>query len=198
MSEKDLDIIAEDNSGELAKPRVETPEDRRIFRHTVETFANGLAAVNVSRQYADRFVGEMVGRLRAFSEKEYTSIPLYKMLKQEMVYATGITFHGELLFKENPDFPEAVWGFDEAFPTLMLSLPRWLTPKMYKYADRMRGCVLKWYKAAYAIEDPRKPSNDIWGPTWGTQFWRGFVNNFLRAGVSLEGAASGSISTLWA
>lgn len=198
MSQDDLDRIAADESGELQKPRVETPEDKRIFRHTVESFSNGLAAVNVSRQYADRFTMEMTGRLRKFSEKEYTSVPIYKMLKSEMVFATGITFHGELIFKENPDFPERVWGFDEAFPVLMLSLPRWLTPKKYAYADRMREAVQKWYKAAYAIEDPRTPTNDIWGPVWGTQFWRGFVSNFLRAGISLDGAAAGSISTLWA
>lgn len=59
-------------------------------------------------------------RYQNFSDKEAVTVSLFKLLKKEMVFASGIALHGEVLFEENPDFHEALWGFDEAFPNLLL------------------------------------------------------------------------------
>lgn len=80
----------------------------------------------------------------------------------------------------------------------MTQLPRWLVPKTYAQADRLRDALRRWYRAAIAQNDPSKPQDAHWDPFWGSRFWRRFVYNFTRTGIDIEDAATGSMTTLWA
>lgn len=200
VPEPDLQILLDDNSGEQAKPKEGTnvPPEKRILRNAGEIFSNHLLAVAATKDIAEKFLECIPKQFGAVSDKEWTSIPLFKWMRREMVYASGKAFHGEVLFEQNPEWQNLLWGFDEAFPTLALNTPQWMAPRMYKLRDAYRDSVSKWYRAAIKDDDLSTPSDAPWTREWGSRFWREFVRNLIKSGFTVEGAARASLSTLWA
>ena len=194
----DFHLLKSDESGETARPLYDIAPEKRIWRHAAEVFTAHLSHGHAVQLLADKFQEQFTKELAAQSDKDFISVPMYKFLQKHMLVASGVAFTGEELFVQNPQWHKTLWDYDAIFLPLNLGLPDWMVPRIRDARNRMKDSIVKWYKAAYAADDLKTSGDVDWEPRWGSRFWREFVRNFLNAGMTVEGAAASSMSTIWA
>lgn len=197
MSEKDLAIFRDDQSGYGTQSLTNGPNETRVWKRTHDLGATALSngpSVNI---LTSRFIDEFVTQLDLEPLNETITTPLYDFLKKKMFVASTISLVGTEIFRLNPGFVKTYWDFDDAFLTIALGLPKFLASTQNAALNRMLKACTEWINSAYGNLDPDDEDSD-WEKNFGSKFMRKTAQELEIAGMTREGQAVGLLPVIWA
>ena len=88
---------------------------------------------------------------------EWVELPdLNDFWRSQIVDAAIKALFGTHFLRLNPGFPNDFWTYIADISTLMMGLPRWVTPKAYADRDRVLAPLKQWHEYAEAHSDYTK------------------------------------------
>lgn len=197
MSEQDLAIFQDDQSGYGTQSLTNAPNETRVWKRTHDLGATALSSGPSVNILTSRFIEEFVTELDLEPLNEPTTTPLYDFLKKKMFVASTISLVGTEIFSLNPGFVKTYWEFDDAFLMIALGLPKFLASKQNAALDRMLKATNKWIDSAYNNLDPNDEKSD-WEKNFGSKYMRKTAQELEIAGMTREGQAIALLPVIWA
>lgn len=197
MSEKDLAIFQDDQSGFATQSLTNGPNETRVWKRTHDLGATALSNGPSVNMLTSRFIEEFVTELDMEPLNKTMTTSLYDFLKKKMFVASTISLVGTEIFRLNPGFLKTYWDFDDAFLKIALGLPKFLASKQNAALDRMTKASAKWIESAYSNLDPDDEESD-WEKNFGSKYMRKTTQELEIAGMTREGQSIALLPIIWA
>jgi hypothetical protein len=161
------------------------PVDRIWYHHS--TAAHKYLSGKFLQAMGQRFIKFLADETAANSTigKEWIELPdLYDFWRSQIVHAAIKALFGTHFLRLNPSFTDDFWRYIADISTLMMGLPRWVTPKAYADRDRVLEAIKRWHEYAEAHSDYTKsgPDDPEWDEYWGSKYLK--VRHQFRHDIS--------------
>lgn len=173
---KAIHIYWDDKSGISPIPLAGTnvaPENR--IWHLQSTAAHKNLSGNSLKAMGKRFMEFLAEDIAADSSigDDWVQLPdLYGFWQSQVVRAAIKSLFGSHILRLNPTFVDDFWTYVAQMSTLMMGLPRWVTPTAYADRDRVLTALMRWHEYAKAHSDFTKtgPDDVEWDEYWGSKY----------------------------
>ncbi|KAL2822611.1 cytochrome P450 [Aspergillus granulosus] len=171
-----MPMYRNDNSGiaPIPLPNTHVAPEHRIYYHQHKS-AHRFLTGDALRGMTDRFMRvlseELHGDLSIAPDDDWVQLPdLYTFWRSRIFHAAVHALFGPYLPLLTPSFETDFWNYIDAIPTLVMGLPRWMTPAAYAARDRVFTAVKIWHRFARAHSDYRcnSPEGPEWDKYWGS------------------------------
>ncbi|KAH8168936.1 cytochrome p450 domain-containing protein [Sarocladium implicatum] len=197
-------LFEKDDSGYGPHPLQEStvePDDRIMYHQHNFTIKNlsGESLSTLTRRYQEELVKTFT-QLSGELGDEWVELPdLTEFLHKHVAHAAVIAIYGPHLLRLNPGFIDDLWSFFPWVMFLLLKLPRWLAPRVYRTRERLLEGIMRYYQHAEANYDA-KGSEQQWEEHWGSRFTRTKHREFWGgfSAMDAKARAAEDLSFLWA
>lgn len=197
VTPKDLQRFKDDESGRGQKPLYPIAEKDRMWAPNHKIMVENLSSTAACAVMMEKFSELLKEQLDKRSTTQWEIKNLWNFVKTDIVEVAIISLAGTKLLELNPDFTEAMWGFDESVFPLVMGLPRFLYRKGFARRDRFHDMGVKWHEYAFANYDFDGP--DVpWEEIWGTRFVREHAKFLKDRGFDKRSRSGMSLGSIWA
>lgn len=183
-----IHIYKDDISGISPAPLPGThvlPENRIWYHHSAAAHKH-LSGKSLQAM-GQRFMEFLAADIAADSSigHEWVELPdLYEFWRAQIVDAAIKALFGTHILRLNPSFTNDFWTYIADISTLMMGLPRWVTPKAYADRERVLQAIKRWhvYAEAHSEYTKTEPDDPEWDEYWGSKYLK--VRHQFRHAIS--------------
>lgn len=131
---------------------------------------------------------------------DWTAYPdLISFAEKQIFEAAICSMFGTSILSVNPTFADDFWSHSRSIGTLILGLPRWLSPAACRTRDKMLENVKRWHKYVDENCDIATLGDVDWEPYYGSKFSRERQEVLTKRGLTDETAKAAEIfAYIWA
>ncbi|KAL9069710.1 MAG: hypothetical protein Q9157_006060 [Trypethelium eluteriae] len=198
-----LKAYRRDNTGahETPEPNSNSLAPYNRIDFLIRSHVRDLLGGSGLKPFSQRFyknVSKRLGNMQ--SGTEWVSWPdLTKIIQKEITGSAIDALCGPWLLENHPSFLDDFWVFDNNIYSLLLRLPRFLTPRVHEARANLLAAVEAWHQWADAHFDPALiSSQDGYDSPWAHPFWRKRREMLLQVDdFSQKGVVSQDLGLLW-
>lgn len=170
-----IHVYKEDVSGIAPTPIQGTNVEpkRRIWYHhskAAHTYLSGKSLQGLGTRFMENLshrisTDESIGT--AWVERP----DLYVFWQDQVFEAALDALFGPHLLLLNPTFTRDFWAYIGCMSTLMMGLPKWMTPKSWRAREKVLEGIKTWHRYALTHADPfKKGEENTWDEYWGSTY----------------------------
>ena len=149
------------------------PENRIWFKGNSQAhkWLSGKSLQGISQRFME-FLARDISQDKSIGDEWVETPDLFGFWQERVFKAAVSALFGPHLLRLNPDFTSDFWAFISDTPSLMMGLPRWLTPGTYTNRDKVLAGLKKWQQYACDHSDYLKngPTDPDWDEFWGSTY----------------------------
>lgn len=150
----------------------------------------------------NRYIGNLKEEMleQTAINNDWTVIPdLYTFVATKVFRSEVEALYGKHILTTCPHLDQDFWNFYDAFPTISLGLPRWLSISSYRARDRILKSLRQWRiscQRTRRLDDPILQSAE-YDPVWGSKYVRRMLSRFFDLGFSDDGVDTAMLGFLF-
>ncbi|RSL42993.1 hypothetical protein CEP51_016415, partial [Fusarium floridanum] len=204
---RDVDLrVFEHSNISLAETRLgfstsHPDPSRRIMEHQRRDFVSylqGSGLNTILNRYIRNLKDEMLEQTAI--NNDWTVIPdLYTFVATKVFRSEVEALYGKHILTTCPHLDQDFWNFYDAFPTISLGLPRWLSMSSYRARDRILKSLRQWRVSCQRtrrLDDPILQSTE-YDPVWGSKYVRRMLGRFFDLGFTDDGVDTAMLGFLF-
>lgn len=170
-----IQVYKQDDSGIGLKPLPGTkvpPNNRIWFNHSAaaRTYLSGRSLQLIGVRFME-LLAQDVANDKSIG-KEWVDRPDIYLFWQDQVFEAALNaLFGPHLLRLNPDFTRDFWAYIGGMSTLMMGLPKWMSPTSWRQRQKVLDSIKIWHRYALAHSDPFKHEDrKEWDEYWGSAY----------------------------
>lgn len=170
-----IHVYKDDDSGIAPTPLQGTnvePKKRIWYHHSkvAHMYLSGKSLQELGTRFME-LLSHNIAEDESIGTKWIERPDLYLFWQDQIFEAALGALFGPHLLRLNPTFTRDFWAYVGCMSTLMMGLPRWITPKSWRARKKVLEGIKTWHRYAVAHSDPGKEGREKdWDEYWGSTY----------------------------
>lgn len=170
-----IHVYKEDDSGITPTPLAGTnvePKKRIWYHHSkaAHTYLSGKSLQALGARFMD-LLGHDIATDESIGTEWVDQPDLYVFWQDQIFEAALGALFGPHLLRLNPTFTRDFWNYVGGMSTLMMGLPKWMTPGSWAKREKVLEGIKRWHRFAVQHCDPAKEAGGKdWDEYWGSTY----------------------------